>query len=106
MKISDGFDARRLRPKGPGSWRMRFGAAVSAILATVGVLLAMAGVASFIGHPDALGELNASPAGAVVVIVIGLFLLYIGVWMWRRSRRRRRRAGQLNMSPHLMKKHD
>ena len=106
MKISDGFDARRLRPKGSGNWRMRLGAVVSAVLATGGVLLAMAGIASLIGHPDALGELNASPAGAVVTIVIGLFMLYIGVWMWRRSRRRRRLAGQLNMSPHLMKKHD
>ncbi|TDV71933.1 hypothetical protein [Pseudomonas sp. LP_7_YM] len=106
MKISDGFDARRLRPKGQSNWRMRFGAALSAILATAGVLLAMAGAASLIGHPAALGELNTSLAGAVVIIVAGLFLLYIGVWLWRRSRRRRRRASELNMSPHLMKKHD
>ncbi|MFJ3487353.1 hypothetical protein ACIPL1_28615 [Pseudomonas sp. NPDC090202] len=106
MKISDGFDARRLRPRGQRNWRMRIGAAIAAIFATVGVLLAMAGVASLIGHPPALGELNASPAGAVVTTVVGLFLLYIGVWLWRRSRRRRRRAGELNMSPHLMKKHD
>ena len=106
MKISDGFDARRLRPKGQSNWRMRIGAAISAIFATAGVLLAMAGVASLIGHPAALGELNASPAGAIVTIIVGLFLLYIGVWLWRRSRRRRRRAGELSMSAHLMKKHD
>lgn len=106
MKISDGFDARRLRPKGQSNWRMRFGAVLSALFATAGVLLAMAGIASLIGHPAALGELNASPTGAVVTIVVGLFLLYIGVWLWRRSRLRRRRAGELNMSPHLMKKHD
>ena len=81
-------------------------AALSMILATAGVLLAMAGVASLIGHPAALGELNASPAGAVVVMVVGLFVLYIAVWLWRRSRSRRRRSGGLNMSPHLMKKHD
>lgn len=106
MKISDGFDARRLRPRGQSNWRMRLGAALSMMLATAGVLLAMAGVASLIGHPAALGELNASPAGAVVIMVVGLFLLYIGVWLWRRSRSRRRRSGGLNMSPHLMKKHD
>jgi putative Ca2+/H+ antiporter (TMEM165/GDT1 family) len=106
MKISDGFDARRLRPKGQSNWRMRIGAAFAAVLATFGVLMAMAGVASLIGHPPALGELNASPAGAVVSIVFGLLFLYIGVWMWRRSRRRRRSSGGLNMSPHLMKKHD
>jgi len=41
-----------------------------------------------------------------VTIIVGLLLLYAGVWLWRRSRRRRRRAGELNMSPHLMKKHD
>ena len=106
MKISDGFDARRLRPRGQSNWRMRLGAALSMMLATAGVLLAMAGVASLIGHPAALGELNASPAGAVVIMVVGLFLLYIGVWLCRRSRSRRRRSGGLNMSPHLMKKHD
>jgi uncharacterized membrane protein YidH (DUF202 family) len=106
MKISDGFDARRLRPKGQSNWRMRIAAAVSAFMATLGVLLAMAGIASLIGHPPALGDLNASPAGAVVTIIVGLLLLYFGVWMWRRSRRRRRRAGELNMSPHLMKKHE
>jgi membrane protein implicated in regulation of membrane protease activity len=106
MKISDGFDARRLRPKGPRNWRTRFGAAIAALLATCGVLLILAGIASLIGHPPALGDLNASPAGAAVVVVIGLFTLYIGVWLWRRSRRRLNRNSALNMSPHLMKKHD
>lgn len=106
MKISDGFDARRLRSKGHGSWRMRIIAAISAVLATAGVLLAMAGAASLIGNPVALGELNASPAGAVVTVIVGLLMLYVGIWFWRRSRRRRRRPGELNMSPHLMKKHD
>lgn len=106
MKISDGFDARRLRPKGPGNWRMRFGAAFAALLATSGVLLVMAGIASLIGHPPALGELNASPGGASLVVAIGLFLLYVGVSIWRRCRRRLRRPSELNMAPHLMKKHD
>jgi uncharacterized membrane protein YidH (DUF202 family) len=53
-----------------------------------------------------LGDLNASPAGAAVVVVIGLLTLYIGVWLWRRCRRRLNRNSALNMSPHLMKKHD
>lgn len=61
MKLSDGFDARRLRPKGQSNWRFRFGAAFAALLATCGVLLAMAGAASLLGRPPALGELNASP---------------------------------------------
>lgn len=106
MKVSDGFDARRLRPKGPGSWGVRIGSAIAALLATFGVLLAMAGVSSLIGRPQALGELNASPLGAALVVAGGLLVLYAGIWLWRRCRIGRRRKGGLNMSPHLMKKHD
>jgi hypothetical protein len=106
MKLSDGFDARRLRPKGQSNWRFRFGAAFAALLATSGVLLAMAGVASLLGHAPALGEINTNRGGAAVVLLIGLFMLYLGVWLWRRCRRRSRQSRALNMSPHLMKKHD
>ena len=106
MKLSDGFDARRLRPKGQSNWRFRFGAAFAALLATWGVLLAMAGAAALFGHLPALGELNCNRAGAAVILVIGLFVLYLGVWLWRRCRRRSRQSNALNMSPHLMKKHD
>ncbi len=106
MKVSDGFDARRLRPKGPGSWGMRLGAGLAALLATLGVLLTMAGVSSLIGRPPALGELNASPLGAAFVVAGGLLVLYMGIWLWRRCRLRMRRKSGLNMSPHLMKKHD
>ncbi|WP_397448894.1 hypothetical protein [Pseudomonas sp. NA-150] len=106
MKISDGFDARRLRPKGPRNWRMRFGAMIAALLAAGGILLAMAGIASLIGHPPALGDLNASAGGAAVVIVLGVVIAYLGVWLWRLCRRGLRRRNELNMAPHLMKKHD
>ncbi|VVO59282.1 hypothetical protein [Pseudomonas fluorescens] len=106
MKLSDGFDARRLRPKGQRNWRFRIGAAFSALLATCGVLLAMAAAASLFGHVPALGELNTSRIGAAVILAVGLFMLYLGVWLWRRCRRRSRQAHGLNMSPHLMKKHD
>ena len=106
MKISDGFDARRLRPKTPSNWRLRLGAACSALLATVGVLLTLAGVASLLGHSPAVDELNSNPAGASAVLVAGLVLLYLGVWLWRLSRRRMRRPRDLNMAPHLMKKRD
>jgi membrane protein implicated in regulation of membrane protease activity len=106
MKLSDGFDARRLRPKGQRNWRFRFGAAFAALLATCGVLLAMAGAASLLGRPPALGELNASPLGSAIILAVGLLVLYIGVWLWRRCRRRSRQSRELNISPHLMKKHD
>ena len=106
MKLSDGFDARRLRPKGQRNWRFRIGAAFAALLAMCGVLLAMAGIASLLGHAPAMGEMNASPLGSAVILAIGLFVLYIGVWLWRRCRRRSRQSRELNISPHLMKKHD
>ncbi|MCY1413518.1 hypothetical protein D3C76_1569900 [compost metagenome] len=106
MKLSDGFDARRLRPRGPRNWRMRLAAAFCALLATVGVLMAMAGAASLLGRPPGLAELNASPAGAALVIALGVFLLYLGILFWRICRRRMRRGQELNLAPHLMKKHD
>jgi len=106
MKISDGFDARRLRPKGPSNWRLRIGAGFAALLAIGGVLLAIAGGAGLVGHSPALGELNASPGGSAILLVIGLLVLWLGVWLWRRCRRRMRQPLSLNIASHLMKKHD
>lgn len=106
MKISDGFDARRLRPKGRRNWGARLVTAFAALLAVFGVLLMMAGVTGLIGHPQTLGDLNASPGAAAVILVIGVFVLYLGIALWRRCRRRRRQAHGLSMSAHLMKKHD
>ena len=106
MKMSDGFDARRLRPKGRRNWGMRIMGALAALLAVLGVLLMMAGVSGLIGHPKALGDLDASPGGAAAIGIAGLFVLYLGIALWRRCRRRRRQAHGLSMSAHLMKKHD
>ena len=80
--------------------------AIAAILATFGVLLAMAGAASLLGRPPALGDLNATPMGSAIILAVGLLFLYFGVALWRRCRRRARQSRELNMSPHLMKKHD
>ncbi|MGH8352178.1 MAG: hypothetical protein ACRERY_01405 [Pseudomonas sp.] len=104
MKLSDGFDARRLRPRGAGNWRWRCGAALSALFATFGVLLAMAGAATLLGRPPALGALNATPGAASVLLVSGLLLLWGGVYTWRRCRRRLRRPSDLSLAPHLTKK--
>lgn len=106
MKLSDGFDARRLRPRNASNWRLRLGAGLAALFATFGVLLSMAGVATLLGQPAALGPLNESPATASVFIIIGLLLLVFGVLLWRRCRRRLRRPSDLSMAPHLMKKRD
>ncbi|WP_417662309.1 hypothetical protein [Pseudomonas sp.] len=104
MKQSDGFNARRLRPREPGNWRMRFALALAALFAAAGVLLAMAGAATLLGRPQALDSLNGSPAGSAVLIVIGLLLLWLGISLWRTCRRRLRGSGDLSMSRHLMKK--
>ena len=45
MKLKGSFDAKRLRPREPRNWGARLAAGLSAMLATLGVLLAMAGVA-------------------------------------------------------------
>ncbi|MBD1550719.1 hypothetical protein [Pseudomonas typographi] len=107
MKLSDdGFDARRLRPKGPKQWRMRLGAAFAALLVTLGVLLGLAGAANLLGRPPALEGLDTSTTGGAILLAIGLVLLYLGIALWRRCRRRMRRGPDLAMAPGLMKKHD
>ncbi|WP_137817789.1 MULTISPECIES: hypothetical protein [unclassified Pseudomonas] len=106
MKISGGFDARRLRQRGPSSWRWRLGAGLSALFAALGVLLAMAGAATLLGRPPALGSLNATPSAAGIWLVVGLLLLWVGVIAWRRCRRRLRRPSDLSLAPHLLKKRD
>ncbi|NIE73885.1 hypothetical protein F3J44_26145 [Pantoea sp. Tr-811] len=106
MKLKGSFDAKRLRPRQPRNWGARIAAGLSALLATLGVLLAMAGVAGLLGNYAALAELNANRPLASTLAVVGLLLLYFGVRFWRRSRIRLRRGRELNLSPHLMKKHD
>ncbi|MDA3137233.1 hypothetical protein HG619_26025 [Pseudomonas syringae] len=93
MKTSDGFDARRLRPRGQGNWGKRIGTLIALLLVVAGLLLAVAGASSLTVHPQMLGELNASPGGAAFVAIGGLLVLYIGVWLWRRCRRQRSGGG-------------
>ncbi|WP_373388185.1 hypothetical protein [Pseudomonas alcaligenes] len=109
MKLSDhGFDARRLRPRGPGCWRWRFLGALAALFAAFGVLLGMAGAATLLGRPPALGPLNDSLGAAIVLLLCGLFLLWGGINVWRLCRRRMRRqyGNELSLSPRLLKKRD
>ncbi|CAM3981254.1 hypothetical protein CCOS865_01721 [Pseudomonas reidholzensis] len=106
MKLSDSFDAKRLRPRQPRNWGARLAAGLSALLATLGILLAMAGFAGLLGNYEALAELNANRPLSGILTAVGLLLLWAGVRFWRRSRIRLRRGRELNLSPHLMKKHD
>lgn len=106
MKLKGSFDAKRLRPRQAGNWGVRLAAALSALLATMGILLAMAGIAGLLGNYEALAELNANHSLAAILVALGLLLLYLGVRFWRLSRIRLRRSRDLNLSPHLMKKHD
>ncbi|QXH37129.1 hypothetical protein [Pseudomonas muyukensis] len=106
MKLKGSFDAKRLRQREPSNWGARVAAAFSVLLATLGILLAMAGCAGLLGNYAALAELNANRPLAAILVLVGLLLLWIGVRVWRRSRIRLRRGRELNLSPHLMKKHD
>ncbi|WP_296275697.1 hypothetical protein [Pseudomonas sp. UBA7530] len=104
MKLSDDFDARRLRPRQPKHWRLRIGAGLGALLAAFGILLSMAGVASLAGRAPVLGTLNDSTGEAIVLLLLGLLLLWAGIAFWRR--RRLRRPSDLSLSPSLKKKRD
>ena len=106
MKLKGSFDAKRLRQREPRNWGARLAVGLSALLTTLGILLAMAGIAGLLGNYDALAELNANRPLAVTLAVSGLVLSYLGVRFWRRSRIRLRRGHGLNLAPHLMKKHD
>jgi uncharacterized membrane protein len=66
----------------------------------------MAGFAGLLGNYAALAELNANRPLSGILLAVGLLLLWMGVRFWRRSRIRLRRGRELNLSPHLMKKHD
>ncbi|KFF34930.1 hypothetical protein G039_0314800 [Pseudomonas aeruginosa VRFPA01] len=96
MKLSDSFDARRLRPRRPRVWRWR----------PIGVLLALAGASALIGRQPAVGMMHIEPGAGGVLLALGLLSLWLGVFFWRFSRRRGRRNSDLSLSPSLMKKRD
>lgn len=106
MKLSDGFDARRLRPGGRKSWRLRIGAAIGALLAIFGALLTLLGGASLFGRAEALGSLGVGRDGAIVLLVLGFILFCTGIGLWRGCRRRMRQPGGLSISRRLLKKRD
>lgn len=102
MKFSDNFSTR----PAPRRWSWRLGGLAGALGATLGVLLVMAGTATLLGRPPALGELNDSPANAWTLLLLGIALLILSIFIWRHCRQRLRIREDLGLSPHLMKKRD
>lgn len=104
MKRTDGFDARRLRPREQRSWGARLGGALGLLLSILGALLAGSGAASLFGSNAALPNMALEHEEAVTLLVLGLVLLAIGLLIRRRVRRRLREPGGLSLSPGLKKK--
>lgn len=103
MKHTDGFDARRLRPRGSRSWGLRIVIAFGVLLALAGTLLVLFAVASLFGDPQTF-EMMASRDASVVMLGVGSVLFLVGILLWRRARRRYSASGSLSMSRHLMRK--
>lgn len=104
MKRTDGFDARRLRPRQQRSWGSRLGAAFGLLLIIFGVFLAGAGAASLFSNHEVVVSMALDREAAVTLLVTGLILLLLGMLIRRRVLRRIRGPGGLSMSPSLKKK--
>lgn len=98
MKLSDGFNANRLRSKPPGKWRWRFCAAVCGLLVGLGALLLLSGIAMALGESSQL----LAGSGPLTVIFGSCMLILLGVAGWRWCRRRRQPEG-LGMALDLLK---
>ena len=103
MKHTDGFDARRLRPRGSRSWGARIVIAFGVLLALAGTLLVLFALASLFGAPDAIG-IMAEREASMVLLGVGSVLFLFGIVLWRRARRRFSGSGNLSMSRSLMRR--
>lgn len=105
MKLSDGFDARRLRNRDTPNWRWRCACLCVAVLILGGLALAGLGAFALFSGLAALEELHASPAASVGTLLAGLLLTGFGLLLRRRSRRRHLQGASLSLAPHLLRKH-
>lgn len=103
MKRTDGFDARRLRPRQQRSWGVRIGLALGLLLVLFGVVLAGFGAASLSGL-DVFTSFALDHDAALTVLALGFVLLLLGAYMRARVRRRMREPSGLDMSPRLKKR--
>lgn len=104
MKLTDNFDARRLRPRQPRRWRSRFGMFLALLLIILGVLLTLAGAASLLGINQVLGDMTLDPEMAIASLLLGSVLLWVGLFIRRRIRRRLYGPSGISLSPRLGKK--
>ena len=104
MKRTDGFDARRLRPRQHRSRGSRLGAALGLLLIVAGALFIGTGVASLFSDIDALASMPLDKEAAVTLLTLGLILLLLGIFMRRRVRRRMQTPSGLSFSPRLKKR--
>ncbi|CDZ93925.1 MULTISPECIES: hypothetical protein [Pseudomonadaceae] len=103
MKLTDNFDARRLRPREPRRWRSRFGMLLALLLIIFGALLTLAGAASLLGIKQFDGMMLEAEM-AIASLLLGLFLLWIGLFIRRGIRRRLYGPSGISLSPRLGKK--
>lgn len=104
MKRTDGFDARRLRPRPHRSWGSRIGAFFGMLLILLGLLLLLGGATSFMQVHEALTNIAPERSTAITFIATGLVLAWAGVAIRRRIRRRALKPNDLNLSPRLLRK--
>lgn len=103
MKRSNGFDARRLRPRQQRSWGSRLGLTLGLLLVVLGIFLAGFGAVSLSGL-DIVVSFALDREAAITVLILGLTLLLLGLYMRACIRRRLRQPSGLSMSPRLKKR--
>lgn len=104
MKRTDGFDARRLRPRQHRSLGSRLGAAFGTLLIMTGFLLLGAGAASFLDDIQAFANVPLEREAAITLMTLGAILLVLGAIVRKRVHRRLREPSGLSMSPRLNKR--
>lgn len=104
MKRTNGFDARRLRPREQRSVSSRLGSGFGLMLLLLGLSLAFVGAASLLSSHQALAALAVTREVAFVFLALGLVFAWAGLEIRRRVRRRLHAPSGLSLSPRLMKK--
>ncbi len=101
-------------PSKPSASRLRisrwhFGAALAALATSLGILFAMAGIASLLGRAPSPGPDIDAPglpfASAALLLILGLLLLWTGIRAWRICRRGLRAARHPGSATFHRKKH-